>query len=161
MVIPIRAAAPRHSAVGPDPGPTGLPVPDRRQEPRFATDGSCGTAMIMGNPDSRTLCKIVDVSRAGMRIRVNTPFPVGTQLHVQWGEQFFVGDCCHQCEKGDGHILGLKLVASNYTELPGKTSFALGRLMAFCRASMGRSIEEFRSRSAPVSPIPFPRDFSS
>jgi hypothetical protein len=107
---------------------------ERRRERRYALDASCGTAAIMGSPDSRMLCKIVDVSRTGMRIRLNTPFAVGSQVHVQWGEHFFVGDCCYRLQKGDGYVLGLRLVASNCVNLPGKLSFALGRLVAFCRA---------------------------
>jgi hypothetical protein len=115
---------------------------DRRQEPRHPVDDSCATAAVMGFPDSRTLCQIVDVSRAGMRIRVSNSFPVGTQIHVQWGEQFFVGDCCYRLHKGDGYILGLKLVASNCIDLPGKTTFALGRLVAFCRARVKETLSK-------------------
>jgi hypothetical protein len=95
----------------------------------------------MGFPDSRTPCEIVDMSRVGMRIRVSNSFPVGSQINVQWGEQFFVGDCRYRLQKDGGYVLGLKLVASNCIELPGKTTFALGRLLASCRTRVRASLE--------------------
>src|SRR5579863_2925505 len=109
---------------------------ERRSEPRYGRECSTGTAGIMGHPGTRALCRIVDISRAGMRIESNARFEVGTQVHVQWGERFFVGDCCFRLQKGESHIHGLKLVTANYGRLPGNAGFALSRLMAFCRAKV-------------------------
>lgn len=148
MVISIDSISPRRSQVSAanfarlykPHSRGGAAVIERRCEPRYALDGSCGVTSILGDPDSRTLCRIVDVSRTGLRIRLNTPFPVGAQVNVQYGERFFVGDCCYSLAKGDGYVLGLSLLASNYAKLPGRTSFALGRLLAFCRAKVKDSL---------------------
>ncbi len=134
MVISIDST-PAGSALGDAPH-----VPERRCEPRYSTEGSCGTISIMGDPGTRALCRILDVSRAGMRLQLSSRFAVGTQVHVQWEDRFFIGDCCYRIQKGDSYILGLKLVASNYAELPGKASFAIGRLVAFCRAKVKASL---------------------
>lgn len=90
----------------------GSAVEDRRREQRFAVEESC-TASVLGSEESRIACRILDVSRSGMRIAISGSFPCHAQVHVERGREFFVGTICHSQEKDGRQILGLRVVATN------------------------------------------------
>jgi len=110
------------------------PIPsaaERRREPRVPVDRALGSAMILGDEKSRTICRVLDTSSSGMRISVGQPFAKGVQVHVEWDGKFFVGTTCYRVMKGSDYHLGLDLVTCSYGQMPGRFSFALGRLWRF------------------------------
>lgn len=86
-------------------------VEERRREQRFAVEETC-TAGVLGE-ESRIACRILDISRSGMRIAVNGSFPGNAQVHVERGGDYFVGTICHLQEKDGQQILGLRVVSTN------------------------------------------------
>lgn len=92
-------------------------VEERRREQRFAVEQTC-TASVLGCEESRAECRILDVSRSGMRIAVSGLFPVNAQIHVERGDRFFVGTICHSQEQDRRQILGLRVVATNFRQVP-------------------------------------------
>jgi len=94
--------------------------------------------MVLGDEDSRTMCQILNTSRTGMRIMMNSRVPEGSQVQVEWEGKFFIGTICYRFAKGDCYMVGLRLVTCNYGRLPGKMSFAFGLLWTFCRVEGAR-----------------------
>jgi hypothetical protein len=86
---------------------------ERRSESRYALEQSC-TASILGSEDTRAECRIINMSRSGMRIVVPAYFPAQGQINVEWADKFFVGAISNSQREGDRQILGLRVVASNY-----------------------------------------------
>jgi hypothetical protein len=88
-------------------------VEERRREQRVAVEETC-TASVLGCEESRIACRILDVSRSGMRIALRGSFPGNAQVHVERGGEFFVGAICHSREQDGRQILGLRVVATNW-----------------------------------------------
>src|SRR5579872_4601886 len=63
---------------------------ETRREARYASDWPA-TASVLGDPHRQSPCRVVDVSRSGLRLASPRNFVKGSQVHVQWGSEFFVG----------------------------------------------------------------------
>jgi hypothetical protein len=87
-------------------------LPERRTEPRRQVELT-GTASVLGCEETRTRCRIINVSRSGMRIALDGALPPDAQINVEWGSEFFVGTIRCQQVRGDRHILGLSVVSTN------------------------------------------------
>jgi hypothetical protein len=85
---------------------------DRRQERRYRIKGTQGTAAVLGRDESAA-CRIINVSRSGMRIALRKPLPPEAQVNVTWEDKFFVGSIRYSFVEGEEHILGLGLISSN------------------------------------------------
>lgn len=85
---------------------------ERRRERRREINRSC-TACILGEEETRAACRIVDVSRSGMRIASSAQFPTAAQIIVEWGSEFFVGTICYGFPKDGENVFGLQLVSTN------------------------------------------------
>ena len=85
---------------------------DRRQERRYRLKGTQGTAAVLGQEES-SACRIINVSRSGMRIALRDPLPPEAQVNVTWEDKFFVGSIRYSFVQGEEHILGLSLISSN------------------------------------------------
>jgi hypothetical protein len=85
---------------------------ERRREPRHEVKRAC-TVCILGEETTRTSCRILDVSRSGMRITSEAEFPENSQVIVEWGREFFVGTVCYGFPKDGEHVYGLQLVSTN------------------------------------------------
>ena len=90
-----------------------------RREPRYRFHRSA-YATILGEQASTTACRILNVSRSGMRVATKQKFPQGVQIQVQWDEEFFIGTVCYTLDKTGEYITGLELVACSYTRVPGE-----------------------------------------
>ena len=71
------------------------------------------TASVLGSGEDGIDCHILKVSRAGMRIAVRRPMPLGEQIYVAWENEFFVGAVCHSAAQGGRNVVRLQLIASN------------------------------------------------
>ncbi|MBZ5578944.1 MAG: PilZ domain-containing protein [Acidobacteriia bacterium] len=91
---------------------------DSRREARHRVERS-GTATVLGDAQSKAPCRIVNASRSGLRIASARSFRQGAQVHVQWGDRFFVGTVCHTVAHGDESFCGLQLLTCNYSRPPG------------------------------------------
>jgi len=87
---------------------------ESRREP-WRSVGRAATASLLGDSRPKTTCRIINTSRSGLRIASARTFPKGAQVHVQWGEYFFVGTVCHTSPQGDESVSGLELLSCNYT----------------------------------------------
>lgn len=113
-----------------------MPVLERRREARCGVDQPCGVASILGDPESRSICQILDISRSGIRILLRRTFPEDAQIHVQWGGRFFIGTPRYTMMKGGSCVIGLKLLTSNLGKSPWHGIYMAKRLAAFCRAKL-------------------------
>ena len=82
---------------------------DRRSEPRFVTNGR-GHVTALGVPTyGKYAAIIVDVSRSGLQLDVETPLPTGIEVKVEFDDLVIVGDVLNQrCELGRYRI-GVKI----------------------------------------------------
>jgi PilZ domain-containing protein len=88
-----------------------------RREPRYRFHHSAYVS-ILGAAPSTTACRILNVSRSGMRIATQEKFPRGIQIQVQWDDEFFIGSVRYALDNGEESITGLELVACSYTRVP-------------------------------------------
>jgi hypothetical protein len=85
---------------------------ERRREPREEVMRTC-TASLLGQEETRTACRVLNVSRSGMRMAARVEFAQDAQVIVEWDSEFFVGTVCYGIPKDGEHILGLRLVSTN------------------------------------------------
>ncbi len=91
-----------------------------RREKRHRLDRPA-FASVLGDAGVKTPCRILNVSRSGMRIAAprDFRFPAAAQVQVQWGSDFFIGNVCYALSKEGEQICGLELVASSCARLSG------------------------------------------
>jgi len=80
-----------------------------RDEHRYDTNKRL-TLTILGNPDRRMLCRVVNVSHSGMRVAIDRPVPAGAAVRVEWARHFLVGKTRHVSRKGPEYLVGLQLL---------------------------------------------------
>ena len=85
---------------------------ERRREPREEVVRAC-TASVLGQEETRTACRVLNVSRSGMRISVGAELARDAQVIVEWDHEFFVGTVCYGIPKDGEQIFGLRLVSTN------------------------------------------------
>ena len=92
---------------------------DTRRETRYVSDWPA-TVSVMGATQRQSPCLVVNVSRSGLRLVSTRNFPKGEQVHVQWGDQFFVGCVLYTApgRTGKEYISGLELLSGNHTWHP-------------------------------------------
>ena len=92
---------------------------ETRRETRYDSDWPAIAAVLGGAP-RQSPCRVVNVSRSGLRLVSTRNFTKGEQVHVQWGSEFFVGCVLYtfpgKAEKE--YISGLELLSSNHTWHP-------------------------------------------
>lgn len=86
---------------------------DTRREPRFRSD-QAASASVLGESSRHSSCRIVNTSRSGIRIVSAREFVKGSQVCVQWGDEFFVGTALYSFPQKDEYVAGLELVSGNY-----------------------------------------------
>jgi len=89
------------------------PALDGRREQRYRSD-QAATASVLGESSRQWSCRIVNRSRSGMRISSDREFAQGSQVCVEWGDEFFVGAVLYTFPQKDAQIAGLELVSGNY-----------------------------------------------
>jgi hypothetical protein len=85
---------------------------ERRKEGRHAVSATSVTASVLGEERVAMGCRILDISRSGMRIALSQPLPPNAQVSVAWGNECFVGTSCYSFAQGDEYVLGLRMTAS-------------------------------------------------
>jgi PilZ domain len=107
---------------------------ETRRETRYRSDWPAA-ASILGDPNRQSPCRVVDVSRSGMRIASPRSFAKGTQVHVQWGGEFFVGAVLYTLagKKEKEYISGLELLSGNHRWHP------FGRFRFWMRSDASRN----------------------
>lgn len=85
---------------------------ERRREKRIDVSRQC-TAAVLGEEETRTRCRVLDISRSGMRIATTGALDACAQVIVEWDNEFFVGAICHRNQKDGEYIFGLSLVSTN------------------------------------------------
>ena len=72
----------------------------------------------MGVPETQYECRVLNLSRSGLRIVSNHAFPKGSQVCVQWGDEFFVGTVLYAASNNNEHVSGLELTSGNHSWHP-------------------------------------------
>lgn len=103
-------------------------VLETRREPRYSL-ARPGTAALLSDSARQSACQVVNTSRSGLRITSRRNFPKGSQVFVQWGDEFFVGTVLYTAAQKDEYIAGLELISGNYHWHP------LGRLCFWRRSA--------------------------
>ncbi|SRR5579884_1723331 len=89
------------------------PPPDsgfeRRSEPRYLTDRLTIVNVTGGAKPERILCRIVDYSGGGMKIRTQRPLEPGTEIRVTLRELFAIGNVRYSIPAADGFDHGIKV----------------------------------------------------
>ena len=62
-----------------------------RREPRIEVNQQCD-AIILGQPDERVSCRVLNVSPSGILIAVERPVGQARKVKLEWGENFLIGD---------------------------------------------------------------------
>jgi hypothetical protein len=70
-------------------------------------------ASILGCSEFGIDCHILKVSSAAMNIEVPLPMPVGEQINVAWGDEFFIGAVNYSGIQQGRHVVGLQVISSN------------------------------------------------
>jgi hypothetical protein len=99
-----------------------------RREARYQSERPASVALL-GDSSRQSACRIVNVSRSGMRITSTRNFPKGSQVCVQWGDEFFVGAVLYTLPEQGQYVAGLELVSGNFHWHP------LGRLCFWRRSA--------------------------
>src|SRR6266704_2552485 len=83
---------------------------DYRKEPRFMTTGR-GHVTALGAPTyGKYAAIIVDVSRSGLQLEVETPLPTGIEVKVEFSDLVIVGEVLNQRSGELGHHrIGVKI----------------------------------------------------
>ena len=109
-------------AVVADAGSSLLPSSDesageRRREPRFTTDRLTLLHLTGPTGPQRILCRILDISGSGMRLRTQHPLDPGTEIRVTLREASAVAKVCYCISSGDGfdHGIHVKEIAAAAT----------------------------------------------
>ena len=89
-----------------------LSTAERRREDRCNVPRLC-TAAVLGQEETRTPCRVLNVSRSGIRIAVCREFAMDAQVIVEWKREFFVGSVCDGSVQGEDRVFGLRLVSTN------------------------------------------------
>lgn len=89
---------------------------DNRRERRWPVWPAAATVSVLGEPERPAPCRIVNASRSGLRIAAPRNFANGIQLHVQRGDEFFIGAVCYTFAREGEWVAGLELVSSNYSD---------------------------------------------
>jgi len=90
-------------------------APERRRQHRYSSDRSAN-ASILGRDDAALDCRILDISRSGMRIVIPEPMPMGAQVNVAWENQFFVGTVRYSTAQHGKHVVGLRMISTNRSD---------------------------------------------
>lgn len=80
---------------------------ERRREPRFPTDRITALYVTGANKTERTLCRILDYSGSGMRIRTQKPIEPGTEIRVTLREIFAVAKVRYSIPVREGFDHGI------------------------------------------------------
>lgn len=88
-----------------------------RRESRFRSDRSA-FASVLGDLNEPLPCRVVNASRSGLRIASGRDFTKGSQVCVQWGDEFFVGTVLYSSAEKDEHVAGLELTSGNHNWHP-------------------------------------------
>ena len=81
------------------------PATDRRREPRYSTDRLTLLHVTGAKEPERILCRILDVSKTGMRVRTQRPLEPGTEIRVTLREMFALAQVryCVPADEGFDH----------------------------------------------------------
>lgn len=89
------------------------PSRGNRRERRLPVWPAAATVSILGEPERPVPCQIVNASRSGLRIIAPRKFANGIQLHLQRGEEFFIGSVCYTFSREGEWIAGLELLTAS------------------------------------------------
>ena len=101
-------------AVVADAGSSLLPSSDvsageRRREPRYTTDRLTLLHLTRPTGPERILCRILDISGSGMRLRTHRPLDPGTEIRVTLREAFAVAKVRYCIASGEGFDHGIQV----------------------------------------------------
>lgn len=91
---------------------------ERRREPRFPADRLTMFQVDGGNDRERTLCRILDVSRSGMRVRTQSSLQPGTKIRVTLREMFAFAQVRYSIPADGGFDHGIQVYEVHSVSAP-------------------------------------------
>lgn len=89
------------------------PVPNNmRQERRFKVDQPVGVTIIGTTPEVRLAGRIEDLSRSGLKLRLEQPVPFGSRLKMEWEDHMVFGSARYCTERRSAYSVGVQLFSS-------------------------------------------------
>jgi hypothetical protein len=83
---------------------------DARAEPRRDLEVDVEVpAVLLGNPDIRLRCQLVEVSQSGVRLLISSRISLDCVIKIQWGGHFLVGRPRYVKPTPKGYLVGLRL----------------------------------------------------
>jgi hypothetical protein len=85
-----------------------MTLSDLRREPRLRVEVPV-SAVVLGDPDIRFQCQLVDVSESGARLLMSGPVPMDAVIKIEWAEHFLLGSPRYIKRTSSGYFVGLQL----------------------------------------------------
>lgn len=82
-----------------------------RREQRFKVNQPVNLT-VLGNSESRFSGRIVDLSKSGMRLLIDSFVPFGSALKIEWHNHLALGSVCYCQEHNQAFAVGLQLFSS-------------------------------------------------
>ena len=98
---------------------TNMTLSDLRREPRLRVEVPV-SAVVLGDPDIRFQCQLVDISESGARLLMSGPVPMDAVIKIEWAEHFLLGSPRYIRRTSSGYYVGLQF--NGCSEWHGKAS---------------------------------------
>jgi len=92
---------------------------DLRREPRLRVEVPVW-AVVLGDPDIRFQCQLVDVSESGAQLLMSEPVSMDALIKIEWAEHFLLGSPRYVKRTSKGYFVGLQF--SGCSQWHGKAS---------------------------------------
>ena len=84
---------------------------DRRKEPRYPTNGSARVLVPFLSEPQTFSARVLDVSKSGLRLKLNTPLAPGTLVQIELKSLVATGTVRHCKKDGEEYSMGIQLDA--------------------------------------------------
>jgi hypothetical protein len=81
---------------------------DRRTESRFRVDSPAIITTLL-QPHSNATCRLIDVSKNGMRLATAEPFCVGDRVKIQFQDSLVLGEVLRCSAENKDFVLGISI----------------------------------------------------
>jgi hypothetical protein len=74
-------------------------------------------AVLVGNPEVRLPCQLVEVSQSGVQVLVSGRISMDRTIRLQWNGNLLEGTPCYVRPTPEGYLVGLRLEGSSQWRL--------------------------------------------
>lgn len=92
---------------GPINGGSRVPRAERRHDPRFTTNVAASVHSLNPLTPEYSPAQIVDVSKRGLKLRVQRPIQPGTEIQIRLSRGFVLGEIRYCVQAGSSYVAGV------------------------------------------------------